>query len=186
MTMEKDISIVLAGSGGQGLGLAGKILAEAALAGGKNAAQSQSYGARARGGFSSSAVVIGGGEILYPLVENPDYLVALTREAYEKIRPLLAPGGLVVYDRDAVTPGGGPGERGFPIVRRAGTIKNEKGAALLALGVLTALTGIVRPDDLEAAIGATFSGPAAEANQRTFREGLALARQDTGGVNTPL
>ena len=42
----------LSGSGGQGLILAGVILAEAALKDGKNVVQSQSYGPEARGGAS--------------------------------------------------------------------------------------------------------------------------------------
>ncbi|MCL6635473.1 MAG: 2-oxoacid:acceptor oxidoreductase family protein [Peptococcaceae bacterium] len=178
--MEKSISIILAGSGGQGLGFGGRILAEAALAGGKNAAQSQSYGARARGGFSSSGVVIGEEEIVYPLVESPVYLVALSREGYEANRPLLAPGGLVIYDLDAVTPRGGPEERGYPIIQKAREINNEKGAALLALGILTGLTGVVNPAGVEAAIAAHFSGAAAEANRRAFQTGLALVRAGPG------
>ena len=48
----------LSGSGGQGLILAGKILAEAAaIYDGKNATQSQSYGPEARGGSSRSEVI---------------------------------------------------------------------------------------------------------------------------------
>ena len=48
----------LSGEGGQGLVLAGKILAEAAaIYDEKNATQSQSYGPEARGGASKSEVI---------------------------------------------------------------------------------------------------------------------------------
>ena len=49
----------LSGAGGQGLILAGKILAEAAaIYDGKTATQSQSYGPEARGGSSRSEIIV--------------------------------------------------------------------------------------------------------------------------------
>ncbi|RKY44545.1 MAG: 2-oxoacid:ferredoxin oxidoreductase subunit gamma, partial [Candidatus Neomarinimicrobiota bacterium] len=72
----------LSGSGGQGLILIGKILAEAAaIYDGKNATQSQSYGPEARGGASRSEVIISDGEIDYPKAMKLDLLLALTQEA---------------------------------------------------------------------------------------------------------
>ena len=50
--------ISLSGTGGQGLILAGIILAEAAILDGKEAIQTQSYGPEARGGASKSEVLI--------------------------------------------------------------------------------------------------------------------------------
>jgi 2-oxoglutarate ferredoxin oxidoreductase subunit gamma len=59
--------IRLSGSGGQGLVLAGVILAEAlGVYEGKNVTQTQSYGPEARGGASRSDIVISDGEIYYP------------------------------------------------------------------------------------------------------------------------
>jgi 2-oxoglutarate ferredoxin oxidoreductase subunit gamma len=55
--MEK-YEVRLSGSGGQGLLLAGIILAEGAINDGKNAVQTQSYGPEARGGASKSEVII--------------------------------------------------------------------------------------------------------------------------------
>ena len=66
----------LSGEGGQGLVLAGKILAEAAaIYEDHNATQSQSYGPEARGGASKSEVIISDGEIDYPKAENLDRVV---------------------------------------------------------------------------------------------------------------
>jgi len=83
----------LSGEGGQGLVLAGKILAEAAaIYDDHNATQSQSYGPEARGGASKSEVIISDGEIDFPKAENLDMLLALTQEAVENIVAL----GLIV------------------------------------------------------------------------------------------
>jgi len=72
----------LSGSGGQGLLLAGIVLAEAAIQDGKNAVQTQSYGPEARGGSSKAEVVISDGDIDYPKATAPDFLLALTTDAY--------------------------------------------------------------------------------------------------------
>ena len=70
--LEDRYEVRLAGEGGQGMILAGIILAEAAAVyDGLNAVQTQSYGPEARGGASRTEVDIAQGEIEYPKVKNP-------------------------------------------------------------------------------------------------------------------
>jgi len=76
--------IKLTGSGGQGLILAGVILADAAILDGKKAIQSQSYGPEARGGSSKAEVIISGDEIDFIKVQKCDMLLCLTQDAYNK------------------------------------------------------------------------------------------------------
>ena len=73
----------LSGSGGQGLLLAGIVLAEAAILEGKNAVQTQSYGPEARGGASKSEVIISDGPIDYPKATIVDICLAMTQEALQ-------------------------------------------------------------------------------------------------------
>jgi 2-oxoglutarate ferredoxin oxidoreductase subunit gamma len=80
--MQKELR--LSGSGGQGLILAGVILAEAALIDGKRAVQSQSYGPEARGGSSKAEVIISDDEIDFVKVQKCDMLLCLTQMAYDK------------------------------------------------------------------------------------------------------
>jgi 2-oxoglutarate ferredoxin oxidoreductase subunit gamma len=83
--MDKRTEIRLAGEGGQGMILAGIILAEAAaIYDGKQAVQTQSYGPEARGGASRSEVIISEGEIDHPEVLSADIVIALSRQAYKK------------------------------------------------------------------------------------------------------
>lgn len=171
----KEWQILLSGSGGQGLGLAGKILAEAALLGGLKAAHSQSYGARARGGYSESGVVLGSRKIAFPLIEKPNLLLALTAEAYHKNAPHLAEGGQVIFDSDTLPVS--PGQRfyGFPLARTARELGNEKGVAILSLGVITALFGFIQPGEAEKAITDNLPPALLEPNIRCYRQGLKLA-----------
>jgi 2-oxoglutarate ferredoxin oxidoreductase subunit gamma len=69
--------IILSGSGGQGLILAGQILAEAVIRDGKNAVQTQSYGPEARGGASKAEVIISNDDIDYPKVTKPDIVPSM-------------------------------------------------------------------------------------------------------------
>jgi 2-oxoglutarate ferredoxin oxidoreductase subunit gamma len=65
--MSQRYELRFSGSGGQGMILAGIIMAEAAcIYDEKNAVQSQSYGPESRGGASKAEVVISDGPIDYP------------------------------------------------------------------------------------------------------------------------
>jgi 2-oxoglutarate ferredoxin oxidoreductase subunit gamma len=91
--------MVFSGSGGQGVITASIILAEAAvLYENLNAVQSQSYGPEARGGATRSDVIISDSTIDYPKVIQPNLLVCLTQEAYNKFYQIIRPGGLLVAD----------------------------------------------------------------------------------------
>src|SRR3989304_835524 len=94
--------IRISGSGGQGVILAGIILAEAATLDKKHVAQSQSYGPEARGGSSMSEVIISDEEIDFPRASKLDILVALTQEALGQNLPDLKTDGLLVVDSDLV------------------------------------------------------------------------------------
>jgi len=91
--------MVFSGSGGQGVITAAIILAEAAVIyENLNAVQSQSYGAEARGGSTRTDVIISETTIHYPKVIQPNVLVCLTQEAYNKYYPIIRPGGLLISD----------------------------------------------------------------------------------------
>jgi 2-oxoglutarate ferredoxin oxidoreductase subunit gamma len=91
--------LVFSGSGGQGVITAAIILAEAAvLYEGLNAVQAQSYGPEARGGATRSDVIIADSEIRFPKVRQPNVLVCLTQQAYNKFSPIIRPGGVLITD----------------------------------------------------------------------------------------
>lgn len=91
--------IVFSGSGGQGVITASIILAEAAVIyEGLNAVQSQSYGPEARGGATRADVLIADTAIYFPKVIQPNVLICLTQEAYNKFSWTIRPGGLLLTD----------------------------------------------------------------------------------------
>lgn len=91
--------MVFSGSGGQGVITAAIILAEAAvLYENLTAVQSQSYGPEARGGATRTDVIISDSAIRFPKVTQPNFLVCLTQEAYNKYYPIIRPGGTLLTD----------------------------------------------------------------------------------------
>jgi 2-oxoglutarate ferredoxin oxidoreductase subunit gamma len=168
----------LAGEGGQGMILAGIILAEAAaIYDGKNAVQTQSYGPEARGGASKSEVVISSGEIDHPEVLEADVLVALSNEAYRKFSGSEKPGGLLIVDADKVESPSGKAIK-IPITRLAlDTTGRQITANTVALGVLVGLTGVVSRESLEKAVTARAPRGTEEMNRKALEAGFAAAKE---------
>ncbi len=168
--------IRLSGEGGQGLVLAGKILAEAAaIYDDKNATQSQSYGPEARGGASRSDVIISDEEIDYPKALNIDLLLALTQESCNRYTRDLKDDGILLVDSEAVrdVPQGNFKIFNLPMVEIA---KNEIGKAMVAnivaLGIIASLIKIISEDAIESAILARVPKGTENMNLKAFKIGL--------------
>jgi 2-oxoglutarate ferredoxin oxidoreductase subunit gamma len=177
--MDKRTEIRLAGEGGQGMILAGIILAEAAaIYEGKQVTQTQSYGPESRGGASRSEVVISDGEIDHPEVLSADVVLALSQEAYNKFAGTIRPGGLLIVDEDGVkTAASFEGIR-IPIARIAHeTTGKAITANTVALGVLVGLTNLVSRESIEKAVTARAPKGTEEMNCKALRAGFAAAEQ---------
>lgn len=150
------VEIRLAGSGGQGLVLAGIMLAEAAgLFEGRPVAQTQVYGPESRGGASRADVIVDTVAIDDPRVATPDVLLVMSEDGWLRYGASVRPGGTILYDRELVTARPGPGARavGLPLTAVA---RQQLGRGVVAnvvgLGALVALTGVVSREALEAAV----------------------------------
>jgi 2-oxoglutarate ferredoxin oxidoreductase subunit gamma len=177
--------IRLAGSGGQGLILAGIILAEAAgVYDGKFVCQTQSYGPEARGGASKSEVVISDGEIDYPKAIRPDVLLAMNQKSLEAFISDLQPGGLRLVDADLVKEAPASRVLALPFTRIARELGRAMAANIVALGALAQLTGAVSLQSLEAAVLARVPRGSEDLNRRALAAGVAAAKK-SGPVRTP-
>ena len=174
--------IRLAGEGGQGMILAGIVLAEAAaIYDGKNAIQTQSYGPEARGGASKAEVIISEGEIDYPKVISADALVVMSQEACDKYAAALKKSGLLIVDEDKV--GRVPTTRAVqvPITRLALEATGKTITAnVVALGVLVGLTQIVSREAMEQAVAARAPKGTQDMNRAALLAGFAAAEQWRG------
>lgn len=176
--------IRLSGSGGQGLILAGIILAEAAsIIEGRNAVQTQSYGPESRGGASKSEVVISSEEIDYPKVSCPDLLLVMTQEACDKYIGNLKEGGIAVLDASMIERFPEDGKYyGVPITQIAKeSVGKTITANIVALGVLTAITGIVKRESIEKAVMQRVPKGTEEINRKALQAGFQAGDGAMGG-----
>ena len=176
--------IRLAGEGGQGMILAGIILAEAAsIYDMKMAVQTQSYGPEARGGASKSEVVIADGEIDHPEVLSADVVVTLSQEAYDKYAASVKPGGLLIIDNEKVGRISIAGAVRIPISRLAfETTGKAITANTVALGVLVGLTGVVSREAIEKAVTARAPRGTEEMNRKALEAGFREAEKMRGNT----
>jgi 2-oxoglutarate ferredoxin oxidoreductase subunit gamma len=171
--------IRLSGSGGQGLILAGVILATAIGVGdGKNVVQTQSYGPEARGGASRADVVVSEGETYYPKSMKLDVLLALTQEACDKYYSDLKESGILIIDSSLVTQVPTKKFYGYPFVQLAREkIGHAMVANVIALGVIAELTGIVSRDSIRNAVLERAPRGTEDKNRKALELGFSIAKK---------
>lgn len=170
----------LSGSGGQGLLLAGIVLAEAAILEDKNAVQTQSYGPEARGGSSKAEVVISEDDIDYPKATDPDFLLALTADAYKTYGKLQGRGLIIIDSSVEPDPTIKARTTSLPILETASKGLGKMVVAnIVALGVLGGLSGVVKPASLEEAVLNRVPKGTEELNIKALQAGLELASRAT-------
>ncbi len=175
--MEK-CRMVFSGSGGQGVITAAIILAEAAvLYENLIAVQSQMYGPEARGGATRSDIIISDSKINYPKVIQPNVLVCLTQQAYNKFYPIIRPGGLLVTDTryvktqrkaDAI-------QRELPMFQ---TVMEKIGKPIVfnicMLGVVISMTQLVKSESIMKVLETRIPSGFLEMNREALTIGMAM------------
>jgi len=172
--------IRLCGYGGQGIILAGYIIGQAAsVFEEKNAVFIQDYGPEARGGACRADVVVCDEPVLYPYIEAPSILVAMSQEAYNKYFPSKREDTLVIIDQDLVTPEETSGNRllAMPARQIAEELGRVAVANVVMLGFLTAATDIISIDAMKKSVLASVPKGTEELNMNAFEQGYAYAQK---------
>jgi len=178
--VQKQTEVRIAGLGGQGVVLAGKILGRAAVYYGKRVVQTQSYGAEARGSAAKSEVIIADERIGFPIVRKCDILVAMSQNALEKYLKDLKEDGTLLVDESMVKEVPAIKARVFkvPATKMAETkLKLRICANVIMLGALIKATGIISQKSVEKAITQSVPKEAEKVNIHGFRIGLELVKK---------
>jgi len=172
--------MVFSGSGGQGVITAAIILAEAAVLHEElTAVQTQAYGAAARGGATRSDVIISDVPINFPKVIQPNVLVCLTQEAYNKFSDIIRPGGLLITDTRYVQPQlkVDAVQRQLPMYE---TVMDRIGKPIVfnicMLGAVVGLTQLVRPESIMKVLEQRIPSGFIEMNRQALELGLELGQ----------
>jgi 2-oxoglutarate ferredoxin oxidoreductase subunit gamma len=178
--MQKEV--VFAGFGGQGVMIAGQILAYAAMEEGYNVVWLPSYGPEMRGGTANCIVVISDVPIASPIVPHPVAAVIMNNPSLERFGPAVLKGGVVVINSSLVN---------LPLKRddvleiqiAANSIAMElgsgKAANIVALGAYVGATGAVSFETLKNYVAKKFAKKKefVELNLKALEAGYRAARE---------
>jgi 2-oxoglutarate ferredoxin oxidoreductase subunit gamma len=172
----REIEIRLCGSGGQGLLVAGAILAEALVLEGLWVAQSQSFEPTSRGGMSRTDLVGSDGAVDFPLATALDCALILDDVALAPTIGLVKQSGLVVVDRGRVAhaPGGDFSVHSLALHETATALGDARVTNLVGLGVLTRLGELCGDASLDRAIRRTSPPRFVELNLEAAQAGRSL------------
>ena len=174
----KKTEVRIVGLGGQGVVIAGQILGRAAVYDGKNAVQTQSYGAEARGSVAKSEVIISDGKIGFPIVRKCDILIVMSQETLEKNIKDLKENGTLLLDSSTVKD---VPETDATVLKIPASEMSEKTfgeklyANMIMLGALVKTTSIVSGNALENAIRDTVTKKAVSINIEAYVKGKVFA-----------
>ncbi len=97
-----ESKIILAGFGGQGILVAGKLLAVAAIKDKKEATHYPSYGAEMRGGTCNCSIVVSEKVIASPVISSPDVVLAFNKPSKDKYEPIASKGAIFIVNSSLV------------------------------------------------------------------------------------
>jgi len=174
----KNLTIKVAGFGGQGVLLLGQILAEMGLREGLEVSWLPSYGPEMRSGSAHCHVCLSQERIGSPLVEHPDVLVAMNEISLHKFAPQMPRGGLILYNAESL-----PASFSAPDVKVvcvpafdiADKLGATKAANIFILGALLGLTGCLPVATAVAVLEATvMNADLLEIDRRALDAGVAF------------
>ncbi len=182
-----EISIIIAGFGGQGVLFSGQLLAYAGMDAGRNVTWIPSYGPEMRGGTANCTVIISSDPIGAPVVAQPDVAIVLNQPSFDKYEPLVKSGGLLVVNTSIITSSSKRADMDTVLIA-ANAIAEELGTVkmlnMVAVGAMIQRRPILTVEQIEQAL-ADHLPPGKihllEANIAVLRRGydVALAADPT-------
>jgi len=168
--------IRLAGFGGQGVILSAIVLGKAAsIYENGFATMTQNFGPEARGGACSAQLVVSDSPVLYPYTIQPDIMVVMSQEAYNRFAHELKPGGLLIVEEDLVRVSdlkGDPRVYAIPATRFAEELGKRMVLNSVMVGFFTAVTKLLTPDAVRKAVADSVPPAFRELNLKAFERGF--------------
>ncbi len=173
--------VVFAGFGGQGILLAGRVLAQAAVTEEKNVTFFPSYGGEMRGGTANCTVIVSDKRIDSPVISRPEAAVVFNNPSLDKYEAAIAPEGLLLVNSSMVNRNT---ERDdlraiyLPANDMAHELGDERVVNMIMLGGYARTCGAVSLDSLKQALLKFFGEKRAsiiEMNERALDAGAGAS-----------
>lgn len=172
--------IRICGLGGQGIVMAGAILAQAAFYDNKSVSLSSGYGSQVRGGITKSDLVFSETFIDFPMVTEIDLLIVMLQEALPESLPLLKGNGMVILDDSLVKVDSTSRAKYLSIPATEIAIRDlnsEMVSNIVLLAAANAVGQLVAENSLKKAIMTLIPPPFVELNLKAMQLGLHQAER---------
>jgi 2-oxoglutarate ferredoxin oxidoreductase subunit gamma len=167
--------IRIAGFGGQGVILSAIVLGKAAsIYENGFATMTQNFGPEARGGACSAQLVVSDSPVLYPYTTEPDIMVTMSQEAYNRFADELKPGGILIIEEDLVRVADLKLDRkvyAIPATRFAEELGKRMVLNSVMVGFFTAVTKLLSTEAVRKAVTESVPSNFRELNLKAFEKG---------------
>jgi 2-oxoglutarate ferredoxin oxidoreductase subunit gamma len=175
--MQRDV--IMAGFGGQGILLIGKMLAYAGMRAGSEVSWLPSYGPEMRGGTCNCTVVISDKPVGSPVIRSPRAVLAMNLPSLEKFEANIRSGGLLLINTSLIDRAASRDDLvviEVPANQIATDLGSPRSANMVALGAYIGATDVVDVDQVIEVIRETFAAKPAviDVNIEALRKGLEL------------
>ena len=146
-----ETNFILAGFGGQGILLAGTVLANAFMLEGKNVTWYPCYGAEMRGGTVNCEIVVSDSEVSSVHKQDTDYALVLNQQSFDKFVKRVKAGGTIVANSTLVADSRPRADIKYvfaPMTELANGLGTSKVTNIVSLGVLASVCDIVSKEYL--------------------------------------
>jgi len=175
--------VIIAGFGGQGVMLMGRLLAYAGMLEGKNVAWMPSYGPEMRGGTANCTVIISSEEIASPVVPYPKSIIVMNKPSLDKFEATVQKDGLIILNESLIDQKVNRDD--VAIVRvPANDIANQLGnlrvANMVALGAYIKKSGVLKLKTIFKALEKTLAGrnqKLIDLNKKALKQGEELGKE---------
>ncbi len=150
-----ETNFILAGFGGQGILLAGTVLANAFMLEGKNVTWYPCYGAEMRGGTVNCEIVVSDEEVSSVHKQDTDIALVLNQQSFDRFVNRVKPGGTIVSNSTLVSDSRPRSDINYvfaPMTEIANKLGSSKVTNIVSLGVLASASEIVSKEFLERAV----------------------------------
>ena len=175
--------VIIAGFGGQGVMLMGRLLAYAGMLEGKNVAWMPSYGPEMRGGTANCTVIISSEEIASPVVPDPMSIIAMNKPSLDKFEPTVQKDGLILVNSSLVEQKVNRDDVSVvkvPANDIANELGNTKVANMVVLGAYIKKSEVVKLETIFKALEKALTGPKQkliDLNKQALKQGAELVKE---------
>jgi 2-oxoglutarate ferredoxin oxidoreductase subunit gamma len=175
--------IIIAGFGGQGVLLMGRLIAYAGMLEGKKVAWMPSYGPEMRGGTANCTVIVSSDEVASPVVPNPITLIAMNKPSLDKFESEVEKGGTIILNESLITQDVKRSDLQVfkvPANEIANELGNLRVANMVALGAYVAARKTVKIETILRALEETLgkkSEKIVELNKKAIKRGEKIVTQ---------